>query len=97
MTAAEFAFLALGLVLGAASGAALVEVLRSRPPAPREVRVTVTPASIPSRSSTLATDPFSPVASGPAPFGPADRRTRAPDARGAVAWPGYRSGRAASR
>ena len=30
MTASEFAFLALGLVLGVASGAALIEVLRAR-------------------------------------------------------------------
>ncbi len=82
MTAGEFAFLALGLLLGGASGAALVEVLRSRPPAQREVRVTVTPASIPTRSSTLALDPFAPGWSGPAEFGPADRRTvgRAPAA-----------------
>ena len=57
MTASEFAFLALGLVLGAASGAALVEVLRSRPPARREVRVTVAPNSIPRRASTLTDHP----------------------------------------
>ena len=54
MTASEFAFLALGLVLGVAAGAALVEVARSRPSAPREVRVTVAPNSIRSRASTLA-------------------------------------------
>jgi hypothetical protein len=74
VTAGEFAFLALGLVLGVASGAALVEVLRSRPPAPRQIRVTVAPGSVPVRSSTLATDPFEPTFHGPAPFGPADRR-----------------------
>jgi hypothetical protein len=72
VTASEFAFLALGLVLGVACGAALVEVLRSRPPGRREVRVTVAPNSIPRRASTLAesdtTDP------GPARGGPADRR-----------------------
>jgi hypothetical protein len=73
VTASEFAFLALGLALGAASGAALVEVLRSRPPAPRQIKVTVAPGSIPVRSRTLALDPFvAPM--GPAPFGPADRR-----------------------
>ncbi|HEX5013620.1 MAG TPA: hypothetical protein VFV72_05600 [Candidatus Limnocylindrales bacterium] len=72
MSASEFAFLALGLVLGAASGAALVEVLRSRPPTRREVRVTVAPNSIPRRASTLTdTDP---VDRGPARGGPADRR-----------------------
>ena len=72
MTASEFAFLALGLVLGAAAGAALVEVLRSRPPTRREVRVTVAPNSIPRRASTL-TD-ADPVDRGPARGGPADRR-----------------------
>ncbi|HXG26472.1 MAG TPA: hypothetical protein VNL94_06430, partial [Candidatus Binatia bacterium] len=55
MSASEFGFLALGLVLGVASGAALVVVLRARPPA-REVRVTVTPDSVPRRPpATLAT------------------------------------------
>lgn len=73
MSASEFAFLALGLLLGVASGAAIVEVLRSRPPAPREIRVTVTPGSVPARSATLAADPFA-AAEGPAPLGPADRR-----------------------
>lgn len=72
MTASEFAFLALGLVLGAASGAALVEVLRSRPPARREVRVTVAPNSIPRRASTLTDTEASDR--GPARGGPADRR-----------------------
>ncbi len=70
MTASEFAFLALGLVLGVASGAALIEVLRSRPPASREVRVTVSPNAIHSRmAATLA------EGSGPARGGPGDRRT----------------------
>ena len=32
MTASEFAFLAMGLILGVAAGAALVEILRARPP-----------------------------------------------------------------
>ena len=72
MTASEFAFLALGLVLGVASGAALVEVLRSRPPARREVRVTVAPNSIPRRPTTLAEADA--LAQGPARRGPADRR-----------------------
>ena len=72
MTASEFAFLALGLMLGLATGAALIEVLRSRPPAPREVRLTVTPDSVPRRSSTLATA-VAPTTFGPARGGPADR------------------------
>jgi hypothetical protein len=72
VTASEFAFLALGLVLGAACGAALVEVLRSRPSSRREVRITVAPNSIPRRASTLAESDS--TDSGPARGGPADRR-----------------------
>jgi hypothetical protein len=51
----EIAFLALGLILGAAIGAAFVEALRARPAPRREVRITVSPNSIaPRRSATLA-------------------------------------------
>lgn len=59
MNPTEIAFLALGLVLGAAVGAALLEVVRARPMPRREVRITVSPNSIvPRRSATLAsTDP----------------------------------------
>jgi hypothetical protein len=72
MTASEFAFLALGLVLGVASGAALVVVLGSRPPA-REVKVTVGHDAVPRRAATLSSDAF--TAHGePARGGPADRR-----------------------
>ena len=75
MTASEFAFLALGLVLGVASGAALVEVLRARPPAAREIRITVAPNSIHARrSTTLAEDRVANGQAGPAAFGPGDRR-----------------------
>src|SRR6266550_4145496 len=74
VTASEFAFLALGLVLGVAAGAALVEVARSRPAAPREVRVTVAPNSIRSRASTLADGRQTNGEDGPARGGPADRR-----------------------
>lgn len=75
MTASEFTFLALGLVLGLAAGVALIEVLRSRPPAPREVRVTVAADAIPRRrSATLADDTFVNGPSEPARGGPADRR-----------------------
>lgn len=76
MTASEFVFLALGLVLGVAAGAALVEILRARPPAPREVRVTVAPDAVPRRrSTTLAGDAFAGIAvAEPARGGPADRR-----------------------
>ncbi len=74
MTASEFSFLALGLVLGVVSGAALVEYLRARPPAPREVRLTVAHDAIPKRASTLADDAFVAVGPEPARGGPADRR-----------------------
>ena len=75
MTASEFTFLALGLVLGVVSGAALVEVLRARPPAPREVRVTVATDAIPRRrGSTLSDDAFATAVPEPARGGPADRR-----------------------
>jgi hypothetical protein len=77
LTAGEFAFLALGLVLGLASGAALIEVLRARPPAAREIRVTVAPNAIHARlASTLAAPLGAGDASGPAPGGPGDRRWR---------------------
>ena len=76
MTASEFAFLALGLFLGVAAGAALVEILRARPLAPREVRVTVAADAVPRRrSATLAGDAFAAImAAEPARGGPADRR-----------------------
>lgn len=73
MTASEFAFLALGLLLGVAVGGALIEVLRARPPSPREVRLTVSPDSVPRRPSTLAST-IAPASVGPARGGPADRR-----------------------
>jgi hypothetical protein len=51
----EIAFLALGIVLGAAIGAAIVEAVRARPAPRREVRITVSPNSItPRRPATLA-------------------------------------------
>ena len=76
MTASEFVFLALGLVLGVAAGAALVEILRARPPAPREVRVTVATDVVPRRrSATLADGALMAIpAAEPARGGPADRR-----------------------
>ncbi len=73
MTASEFAFLALGLVFGAASGAFLVIVLRRRQPA-HEVRLTVAPDAIPRRGATLSADAFSISPGEPARGGPADRR-----------------------
>jgi hypothetical protein len=74
VTAGEFAFLAMGLVLGVVAGAALIEVLRARPPAAREVRVTMSTDAVPRRSTTLADDAFTAVGAEPARGGPADRR-----------------------
>ena len=74
MTASEFAYLALGLVLGVASGAALSIVIRARPPAPREVRVTVSTDAVPRRAATLSglVAPGAPSMSIAARGGPAD-------------------------
>ena len=73
VTASELAILALGLILGAATGAALVVTLGSRP-SRRDVRVTVTRDAVPRRSETLSQDAFIAGARGPAPGGPGDRR-----------------------
>jgi hypothetical protein len=73
VTASELAILALGLILGAATGAALVVTLGSRP-SRRDVRVTVTRDAVPRRSETLSHDAFVAGAGGPAPGGPGDRR-----------------------
>ncbi|MEA2546567.1 MAG: hypothetical protein QOI09_1840 [Chloroflexota bacterium] len=93
MTASDFAFLALGLVLGVAVGAALIEIVRARPSASREIRVTVAPNSIHARrSTTLADDAFAPVSPGPAAGGPADRRWNAADTEMThIAAPGRRT------
>ncbi len=77
MTASEFAFLALGLVLGVASGAAVMVVLRARPQAPREVRVTVTADSVPRRPSTLASTTPETISAAGAPGGPAEAQAPA--------------------
>lgn len=79
VTVSEFTFLALGLVLGLASGIALVEIIRARPPARREVRLTVAQDAIPRRRpATLADDAFVAVGPEPARGGPADRRLMDP-------------------
>ncbi len=55
MSPSEFSILALGLVLGAAIGGAVMEIFRSRPVRRREIRLTVSPNSIsPRRASTLS-------------------------------------------
>ena len=78
VTASEFTFLAFGLVLGVVSGAALIEFVRARPPAPRDVRVTFAHDAIPRRATTLSDDAFTAMAAEPARGGPADRRWMAP-------------------
>jgi hypothetical protein len=74
VTASELAFLTLGLLLGAATGAAVIVVLGSRSPK-REIRVTVTPGAVPRRSETLSQDAFVTRTAEPARGGPADRRS----------------------
>ena len=74
MTASELAFLGLGLLLGAAAGAALMVVLDARPPR-REIRVTVARDAVPRRSETLSQDAFVTSPSEPARGGPGDRRS----------------------
>jgi len=73
VTPNEFAFLALGLLLGIATGAAIVVVLRSGSPT-HQIRVTVTRDAVPRRASTLAADVLRGGSDGPAPGGPGDRR-----------------------
>jgi len=73
VTGSELAFLALGLLLGAATGAALIVVLGNRP-RQREIRLTVARDAVPRRSETLSQDAFVTSASEPARGGPGDRR-----------------------
>jgi hypothetical protein len=73
VTASELAFLALGLLLGAATGAAMIVVLGSRSPR-REIRVTVTRDALRRRSETLSQDAFVTSPAEPARGGPGDRR-----------------------
>jgi len=74
LTASEFAFLALGLVLGVATGSALVEFLRARPPVAREVRLTVATDAVPRRrAATLADRSFASGMVEAARGGPGDR------------------------
>lgn len=73
MTPSELAFMGLGLLFGAAAGAALLVVLRAGAPR-REIRVTVTRDALPRRSETLSQDAFVTSPAEPAPRGPGDRR-----------------------
>jgi hypothetical protein len=73
VTASELAFMALGLLLGAAVGGALLVIYGSRSPR-REIRVTVTRDALPRRSETLSHDAFVTSPAEPAKGGPGDRR-----------------------
>ncbi|HEX5452133.1 MAG TPA: hypothetical protein VFW86_07045 [Candidatus Limnocylindrales bacterium] len=73
MSPSELAFLALGLLLGIASGAAIVVVFNSHPPT-HEIRVTMARDAIPRRASTLAEQSAAGGTAWPAPGGPGDRR-----------------------
>ena len=79
MTGSELTFLALGLLLGAATGAALLVVLGNRP-RQREIRLTVARDAVPRRSGTLSQDAFVTSPSEPARGGPGDRRSYDRDA-----------------
>ncbi len=86
MIGSEFAFLALGILLGVPAGAAILAVTRSRPAAAREVRLTITHDAIPRRrAATLSGDPFetdrAPAAGGPADTSQVPRITRMPQER----------------
>jgi hypothetical protein len=73
VTLSEFAFLALGLILGVGSGIAFLLILNARPAAVNEIRLTVAPDALPRRrNSTLSEDAFSDHANA-ARGGPADR------------------------
>jgi hypothetical protein len=79
VTVSELAFMALGLLFGAATGAALIVFFGTRLPR-REIRVTVTRDAVPRRSETLSQDAFVTSPGEPALGGPADRRWNQRDA-----------------
>ena len=76
VTASEFSFLALGLVLGLVSGAALIEFLRARPPSTPQVKVTVSPDSVATSPGSTLADAF--VGSVPSPPEAAPRTDESP-------------------
>ena len=78
MSPSEIAFLAFGLVLGAAIGAALVQASGSRLAPRREVRLTITPNAIPARRSHTLAVPYDTAHPGIIPGSPdADAFARA--------------------
>ena len=72
MSPSEIAFLAVGLILGAGVGAAVVEALRARPAPGGQVRVTVSPNSIGSRGGHTLSEAAPSTTRGPVPGSPAD-------------------------
>ena len=77
MSPSEIAFLAFGLVLGAAIGAALVQASGSSLAPRREVRLTITPNAIPARRAHTLAVPYDTAHPGIIPGSPdADARRR---------------------
>ncbi len=72
MSPSEIAFLAVGLILGAGVGAAVVEALRARPAPGGQVRVTVSPNSIGARGGHTLSEATPSTARGPVPGSPTD-------------------------
>jgi len=56
VNSSEITFLALGIALGGALGAAFLAAVRTRPARPREVRITITPNAIGGRRSATLSD-----------------------------------------
>lgn len=71
MTPSEIAFLALGIVLGTAVGAAIVQAMNRRPAPRREVKLTITQNAIPSRTGSTLALPRGITIEGPMPGSPA--------------------------
>ena len=89
MSTSEIAFLALGLVFGAALGAALTQLGRARPAPRREVRLTITPNAIPTRRAHTLSVPHGTTHPGPIPGSPDD--VAPADAVATVPCPGSRA------
>jgi hypothetical protein len=71
----EIAFLAVGIVIGTAVGAAIIEAMRARPAPKRQVRVTISPNSVHARRPATLADPVG------------EGRGAYPGSPGDVAWP----------
>lgn len=93
MSPSEIAFLALGLILGSAGGAAFLAVARSRPGAGHAVRVTITPNAIGTRRARTLAEPDGARSHPAVPGSPDDdagrdvRDTGASDGPAGAPWP----------